>query len=753
MTTTVIYAVLPNLSYFDTDKLPLTNGTIYFYDEDTRDPKVVYLDAAGTVDIDHINFDAAGRLPAIYFAVDNPYYIEAFNQLGGRAWTLENWTPPTSGSTPVTTVEDYDNLVINGQFRYFQQAQYLTVPTTLTKIAEDAFYFRKDGTGATDRIDFTKFGADETAPDATPIYFFDYTCTVAGAGETYKDLVYIIKDVRTLANIGASLSLGCKLFSGSSGILSLYTEQYFGTGGSASSTVQTHIGSVTATSSWQDFPVNFTVHNITGKTIGTNNDDELRIFVRIPTSITCRIGITNFYFKRGNAVANYPYQTYAQTTSEIQALEIPRGTRNDNGKYINYQTPAYNTGGSYLFSDAPPIGSMLYWLTATAPTGWLLTNGQALSRAGLYKRLYSGESGSIGYNFTSKSGFSLKTDDVDKVIFEADVIGVHLAAPGAGTSGFTVTLTTTGDATHREKVTVTFVAAHSITTGQYFLLSTPNRSYLIYYIKDAEYLSDIPYLAGYTSVECRVITGDTITNVRDKTYAILNQLPPEGILSQENFLATAATATVTTLSLRRGAVVSPPNAGTTPFTVTVVTPGSDTAYEEFTILCTAASTLTPSMYFTVATQTKQFAFYFIIDGIGEEPVAAYDYKVPVEILSSDSANTNATTIATLLNYILFQIPYTEGMFIRSVGSSDTNKTWAYDPGTRIPGAGGITTGAGTLERDEFKSHYHGLLGGTSGGGARIPPVAGNASIAPTIVNGGTETRGKNFASYVIIKAY
>ena len=57
--------------------------------------------------------------------------------------------------------------------------------------------------------------------------------------------------------------------------------QNFGTGGSPSAAVNTYAGQATISTSWARYSVTVAVPSISGKTIGTNNDDHLRINIML----------------------------------------------------------------------------------------------------------------------------------------------------------------------------------------------------------------------------------------------------------------------------------------------------------------------------------------------------------------------------------------------------------------------------------------------------------------------------------------
>jgi hypothetical protein len=87
-----------------------------------------------------------------------------------------------------------------------------------------------------------------------------------------------IEDVTTLEGEISTLSFYAK--ANSARDLIIHVNQYFGDGGSPSSTVQATNQTVNLTTSRQKFTLNFTPPSLSGKTLGTNNNDYLQLEFR-----------------------------------------------------------------------------------------------------------------------------------------------------------------------------------------------------------------------------------------------------------------------------------------------------------------------------------------------------------------------------------------------------------------------------------------------------------------------------------------
>ncbi|HET7713921.1 MAG TPA: hypothetical protein VFK94_06950 [Patescibacteria group bacterium] len=92
----------------------------------------------------------------------------------------------------------------------------------------------------------------------------------------YARIIHRIESVRTLAGKQVTLSFLAAAGSGTPK-LGISIEQYFGTGGTPSATVDTAIQAITLSTSWTVYSVTFTVPSISGKTLGTSGNDFLQI--------------------------------------------------------------------------------------------------------------------------------------------------------------------------------------------------------------------------------------------------------------------------------------------------------------------------------------------------------------------------------------------------------------------------------------------------------------------------------------------
>ena len=157
------------------------------------------------------------------------------------------------------------NKIINGDFNINQRGF-----TSLTSngFGFDRFgYIYGDGTVTYSAQTFTA-GAAPVAGYEAANFARIATASQTAAG-AYSILQHKIEDVRTLAGQTSTLSFWAKANSGTPKI-AVELEQFFGTGGSPSTTTQNYFGQVTLSTSWVRYSLTFTIPSLSGKTVGTN---------------------------------------------------------------------------------------------------------------------------------------------------------------------------------------------------------------------------------------------------------------------------------------------------------------------------------------------------------------------------------------------------------------------------------------------------------------------------------------------------
>ena len=108
---------------------------------------------------------------------------------------------------------------------------------------------------------------------------------------------------------------------------------------------------------------------------------------------------------------------------------------------------------------------------------------------------------------------------------------------------------------------------------------------------------------------------------------------------------TAAVVTNTVrVTMKDNGVVTDAADVNTGFSISVTQQGTVSLPEIFEVACNAAGTLSAGDYFTWSTIYDDYYTYFIIDGVGTDPAIAGKIRVPVYVLSTDTADQVATKL-------------------------------------------------------------------------------------------------------------
>jgi hypothetical protein len=152
--------------------------------------------------------------------------------------------------------------------------------------------------------------------------FLQGITTAQSAASDYAWFGQKIESVRTLAGQPATVSFWAKAGTGTPKV-AVELSQFFGSGGSPSASVNTYAGQVTLSTSWVRYSVSVSVPSISGKTLGTDGSDQLRLnlMVSAGTDYNARsgsLGTQNNTFQFWGVQVEYgskatPFQTATGT--------------------------------------------------------------------------------------------------------------------------------------------------------------------------------------------------------------------------------------------------------------------------------------------------------------------------------------------------------------------------------------------------------------------------------------------------------
>ena len=198
------------------------------------------------------------------------------------------------------------NYLMNSNFRFGQLGSSFSTPSSGT-ITLDRWSHDYDGTSGTFTILRGSFAPGELFSDGVtaPKFYVRWNQTVAGSGNNYRYFRQRIEGVETLAGKTVTLSFRARASVGGTQ-MGLRYEQFFGTGGSPSALAGANPpDTFSLTTSWAFYKATFTIPSIAGKTLGTNSNDWLGIFFRMPINAIFQIDISNVMLNEGGDAADW----------------------------------------------------------------------------------------------------------------------------------------------------------------------------------------------------------------------------------------------------------------------------------------------------------------------------------------------------------------------------------------------------------------------------------------------------------------
>jgi hypothetical protein len=272
---------------------------------------------------------------------------------------------------PTNAITGYKNAIINGDFRLAQRGTSFSSPAT-GSYTLDRWVIGYDGTAGTFVVSQGNLGVS----NAPSKYGLQWNQTVAGSGDTYRQLIERIEGAHQFA--GQTVTLSFTAFtSGSSFTLGSSLGQYFGTGGSPSAAVYTATQNVTVSGATTRNSLTFSIPSITGKTLGSNSDDYLQLIFTQPLNATFNLQIWDVLLELGSVATAFERRPVGLETLLCQRY---------------YQTTAANftrngTNGSTYTETIPYAVAMRAVPTATT-TGVSKTNVGADSITGSSQYAY-----------------------------------------------------------------------------------------------------------------------------------------------------------------------------------------------------------------------------------------------------------------------------------------------------------------------------------------------------------------------------
>ena len=190
------------------------------------------------------------------------------DEAGHVFFTGAEWAPLSASHAPARTPR---NALINGAFSIWQRGG------SFTAAGYCADRWRLDLAGGSASVTRQSFALGQTDTPGEPASFARVAATGGAGASDYVVLRQRIEHVRTFAGAQATLSFYAKRSAGA-GNVAVELAQIFGTGGSPSASV-TAIGAaiVAIGASWARYSVTIDAPSVSGKTLGSNDDDYLEL--------------------------------------------------------------------------------------------------------------------------------------------------------------------------------------------------------------------------------------------------------------------------------------------------------------------------------------------------------------------------------------------------------------------------------------------------------------------------------------------
>lgn len=315
MAVTGFLAPSPVFQMRDKTGEPARAGKLFTYVAGTDTPKATYMDPGLTMpNTNPVVMNMAGTA-LIYWADDELYRIVAEQADGQEIYDQDNYPiVGPSDDTPITDIVNVANYVRNSQFTWWTNT--IVTPPVMANVASspndnydfmaDDWLYAKTCADSVINISQGTFTPGQTEVPGGPVNYISYDCTNAGAGtETNSNLYQLYKSVQTLSGHSVTLLFSARCRNVPSASLLPHFYQYFGTGGSASTTVDNFLNSVTLTNAWQQFRQTIPLSNITGKNIGTSGTDALVLSFQFPSNLLCGIDISSVQFTDGQNTLDF----------------------------------------------------------------------------------------------------------------------------------------------------------------------------------------------------------------------------------------------------------------------------------------------------------------------------------------------------------------------------------------------------------------------------------------------------------------
>jgi len=285
------------------------------------------------------------------------------------------------------------NYIINGNFDIWQRGTSFTG----TKYTADRWYVIASGTGTTTTSQ-QSFTLGQTDVLSEPKY---YLRIAKSSGATSGDYLSSKNEsVRTFAGQATVVSFYAKASAATT--LTPTIRQNFGTGGSPSSVNDAVKSDISVTTSWQKFTITHTFDSISGKTLGTANDDHIELFFNIQNAAGNSVDFAQFQWEKGSVATDFEVRPIGEELTLCQRYFE-----------VTYDTPPSTWSGDHYYDGVMQVyGSSNY-----IPGQRFSVKKRTSPTLTFYSK--TGTSGQISYNgssATSVSGYDGNAHHINRLV-------------------------------------------------------------------------------------------------------------------------------------------------------------------------------------------------------------------------------------------------------------------------------------------------------------------------------------------------
>jgi len=736
------YIPLNYLQEFFVDKstgLPLAGGSVAFYKDTSRtELKDIYTISGDGTSYSYVQLpnpcplginggfvDNTGNDTMVYaYPYDSEgeielYFLRVLDEDGALQFTRQG--VPNISTETATTDTEFTNYIPNGQFLI--HTDIVETPTNdegeitnaITEIAQGGWTFeRPSASSATDLVTFERYASYVENPSGSPRYSCRIRCTSPNLGDSYKGIRIKFDDVNKFSSVSKQFTFAFAAISETEGTeLTINLIKNYGTGGSDETSEVLAVKALTT--EMVIYNTQFIFGENEDKVIGEDDDDYLQLDIEVPPTSVVDVYLTDFILSEG-ALTISAFPETPNSEFSYQSITAPVPAHDGSDLYCSLRlTP------SGLEWDHSDVGSVMTKSSSEVPVGYLLADGstyetEQYSSDGIpYSRLQSVywlSSLNLPLYGTGLNRFTAAYPDTGTLVpvINNSAGVVTATADGSIPTGFTFATIHKGDAGYDVK---------SYLVGNSTFVIEPNYSYELTQSSAGTTPFTVTSIQhGYTPsgqyktavVACATgsvasLSGEkTIDGILTSTSRVLlvNQSSSKtnGIYVTSSGSWTRASDADTEAELL--ACIVPVSSGetyggktfyNTDESITVGTTGihfslySGTAIgaKEITqVQCSAASELSAGEYmlfysYDPATNTViKYYIWIKIDGVGTDPAVSGATGIELDLLSTDSASTNAAKFVWAINgFNVTTITVTAGSAITAgsyflVHSTDTN---------------------------------------------------------------------------------